>query len=179
MDRRGALMIECRAARARGADAANNNPVAAPGSKTIMRWMKRVVIGTLSVIFVLVALALIVPFLIPTSTYKDQIETRIKAATGRDFRIGGELKFSILPSLELSARDIAFSNRPGAAQKEMVKLKGIDLKLKLGPLLSGRFEIVALELIEPQLVLEVDKDGKANWQFDTAVGTPAAAPPAA
>jgi uncharacterized protein involved in outer membrane biogenesis len=143
-----------------------------------MRWFKRIVIGTLSVIFVLVALALIVPFLIPTSTYKDQIETRVKAATGRDFRINGDLKFSILPSLELSARDIAFSNRPGAAQKEMIKLKGLDLKLKLGPLLSGRFEIVALELVEPQIVLEVDKDGKANWQFDTAVGTPAAAPPA-
>ena len=82
-----------------------------------MRWIKRLVVGMLSVILVLVALALIVPFLIPTSTYKDQIETRVKAATGRDFKIGGELKFSILPNLELSARDVSFSNRPGAAQK--------------------------------------------------------------
>jgi len=143
-----------------------------------MRWIKRLVVGMLSVILVLVALALIVPFLIPTSTYKDQIETRVKAATGRDFKIGGELKFSILPNLELSARDVSFSNRPGAAQKDMVKLKGLDLKLKLGPLLSGRFEIEALDLIEPELVLEVDKDGKANWQFDTSVGTPGTRPPA-
>jgi uncharacterized protein involved in outer membrane biogenesis len=145
-----------------------------------MRWLKRIVVGTVSVILVLVALALIVPFLIPTSAYKDQIETRVKAATGRDLRLGGELRFSILPSLELSARDVAFSNRAGAGRKEMVKLKGLDIKLKIGPLLSGRFEVESLELIEPDLVLEVDKDGKANWQFDTTAGTPAAArPPAA
>lgn len=131
-----------------------------------MRWLKRLVVGTLSVILVLVALALIVPFLIPTSTYKDQIETRVKAATGRDLKLGGALTLSILPSLELSARDVAFSNRPGAADKEMIKLKGLDLKLKLGPLLSGRFEIVALDLIEPTIVLEVDKDGKTNWTLD-------------
>jgi len=123
-----------------------------------------------------VALALIVPFLIPTSTYKDQIETRVKAATGRDLKLGGELKLSILPSLELSARDVSFGNRPGAAQKDMATLKGLDLKLKLGPLLSGRFEIVALELVEPTIVLDVDKDGRPNWQFDKATGTPPAVP---
>jgi AsmA protein len=141
-----------------------------------MRWLKRLVVGTLSVIFVLVALALIVPFLIPTSAYKDQIETRVKAATGRDLKLGGDLKLSILPSLELSARDVSFGNRPGAAQKDMVKLKGLDLELKLGPLLSGRFEIVALDLIEPVIVLDVDKDGKPNWQFDKPAGTPASPP---
>src|SRR6188474_1940346 len=80
------------------------------GSKNDMRWLKRLVVGTLSVILVLVALALIVPFLIPTSTYKDQIETRVKAATGRDLKLGGALSLSILPSLELSARDVAFGN---------------------------------------------------------------------
>jgi AsmA protein len=142
-----------------------------------MRWLKRLVVGTLSVVVVLVALALIVPFLIPTSTYKDQIETRVKAATGRDLKLGGALKLSILPSLELSASDVAFANRPGASQAEMVKLKGLNLKLKLVPLLSGRFEIVALELVEPAIVLEIDKDGRTNWQFDKTAGT--APPPAA
>ncbi len=144
-----------------------------------MRWLKRLVVGTLSVILVLVALALIVPFLIPTSTYKDQIETRVKAATGRDLKLGGELKLSILPSLELSARDVAFGNRPGAAQKDMVLLKGLDFRLKLGPLLSGRYEIDSLVLHEPVIVLEVDKDGKPNWQFDKPGAAPAAPAPAA
>ena len=146
-----------------------------------MRWLKRIIIGTVSVVLVLVALALIVPFLIPTSTYKDQIQTRVKAATGRDLILGGELKFSILPSLELSARDVTFGNRAGAAPKDMVRLKGLDLKLKLGPLLSGRFDVDALVLQEPVIVLEVDKDGKPNWQFDKpgAAPPPATAPPKA
>lgn len=142
-----------------------------------MRWIKRIVVGTLSVVFVLVALALIVPFLIPTSTYKDQIETRVKAATGRDLKLGGALKLSILPSLELSARDVVFGNRPGAAQKDMVRLKGLDFRLKLGPLLSGRYEIDSLVLHEPVIVLEVDKEGKPNWQFDKPGGAPTPARP--
>jgi AsmA protein len=130
-----------------------------------MRWLKRVVIGTVSVVVVLVVLALVVPFLIPTSTYKDQIESRVKAATGRDFKLGGALKFSILPSLELSARDVSLGNRPGAEPSDMVKLRGLDLKLRLGPLLSGRFEVVALDLVEPAIVLSIDKNGTPNWQF--------------
>jgi AsmA protein len=138
-----------------------------------MRWIKRIVIGTLSVVLVLVALALIVPFLIPTSAYKDQIESRVKSATGRDLKFGGDLRLSILPSLELSARDVIFGNRPGAAEKDMARLKGLELKLRLGALLSGRFEIEGLELVEPTIVLELDKDGKANWQFDKP-GTAAA-----
>jgi len=143
-----------------------------------MRWLKRIVIGTVSVVVVLVALALIVPFLIPTSTYKDQIQSRVKAATGRDLILGGDLKFSILPSLELSARDVRFANAPGSSQKEMATLKSLDLKLKLGPLISGRFEIDALVLQEPTIVLEVDKQGKPNWQFDKATAAVPANPAA-
>jgi AsmA protein len=139
-----------------------------------MRWLKRIIIGALSVVVVLVALALVVPFLIPTSAYKEQIQSRVKAATGRDLVLAGDLRFSILPSIELSARDVTLGNRPGASQKDMVRLKGLDLKLKLGPLLSGRFEVDALVLQEPSIVLEIDKDGRPNWQFDKPAGAPSA-----
>jgi AsmA protein len=137
-----------------------------------MRWIKRIVVGTLSSLVVLVTLALIVPFVIPTSAYKNQIETRIRSAIGRELTLGGELKLTILPNLELVARDVVLGNLPEAAQKDMVKLKELNLKLKLGPLFSGRFEVTALELVEPHIVLEIDKVGKPNWVFEKPAGAP-------
>ncbi len=133
-----------------------------------MRWIKRLVIGTGAIVALLVVLALVVPFLVPTSTYKEQIEARVKAATGREIRLSGDLRLSVLPSLSLSAKDVSFANRPGAAEKDMARIKELDLNLKLAPLLSGKIEVEALILRQPDLVLEIDKDGRPNWMFERA-----------
>ena len=42
------------------------------------------------------------------------------------------------------------------------------------PLLSGRFEVAKLSLVDPVINLEIDKQGRPNWQFGAAA--PAAAP---
>jgi AsmA protein len=132
-----------------------------------MRWLKRVLLGASVVVVLLVVAAVSLPFVIPTSAYKGEIEDRVKAITGREFRLGGQLDFAVFSGLALRATDVTFGNRPGAsAEPAMVKLKELDLKLRFWPLLSGRFEVTELVLREPVIVLEVDKDGKANWQID-------------
>ncbi len=138
-----------------------------------MKWIKRLAIGLGAVVALLLVVALAAPFLVPTSTYKDQIESRVKAATGREIRIAGDLRFSVLPSLTLTAKDVSFANRPGATVPDMARLKELDLELRLGPLLGGKIEVASLVLREPDIVLEVDKNGRPNWLFDHAPsGTP-------
>jgi AsmA protein len=132
-----------------------------------MKWLKRVLLGASVVVVLLVIAAVILPFVVPTSAYKSEIEDRVKSMTGRDFRLGGQLDFSVFSGLALRATDVTFGNRPGTSgEPAMVKLKEMDLKLRFWPLLAGRFEVTELVLREPVIVLEVDKDGKANWQLD-------------
>ena len=48
--------------------------------------MKKLLIGIAVVVVLVIAAALIIPFVIPTDTYKQQLIARVKDATGRPAR---------------------------------------------------------------------------------------------
>lgn len=136
--------------------------------------MKKLLIGIGVIILLVVAAAVVAPFVIPVGTYEAQLVSRVKEATGRDLKINGKVSFSVLPSLALEANDVTFSNPPGAAGPDMARFTKLEVALKLLPLLQRRIEIDKLVLVDPVIALEVDKQGRPNWQFATA----SAAPPA-
>ncbi len=59
----------------------------------------------------------------------------------------------------------------------MISAKQLELQVALLPLLSRRFELVELALVEPTIALEIDAQGRRNW--DTAPTPTAVAPGAA
>ena len=134
--------------------------------------MKKTLIGIGIVLVVLVAAVLVVPWFIPMETYKQQITAQVRAATGRDLSIAGDVKLALLPRLEVEARDVSLSNAPGAKEALMASLAGLQVQLKVLPLLSGEVQVDRFVLLDPVIHLEVDKDGRPNWVFDT--GKPAA-----
>ncbi|MHA1537895.1 MAG: AsmA family protein [Alphaproteobacteria bacterium] len=127
--------------------------------------MRKILIGFGVLIVVLIAAAFVVPMFIPTDTYKNEIASRVRDATGRDLVIKGKLKFTILPTLGLTVNDVTFSNAPGAASKHMASFKQLVVKIKLMPLIGGDIEIDQFELIEPVINLEIDRRGRPNWLF--------------
>jgi AsmA protein len=139
--------------------------------------MKKLLIGLVALVVVVVAIAVAVPFFVPVDTYKEQLVTRVKAATGRDLKIAGPIKFSLIPVLGLEASQVSFSNAPGASTPDMVQLGKLEVALKLFPLLSGQLEINRFVLHDPVIVLEIDKQGRGNWVFGAA--QPAAPAPSA
>ncbi|HZL60069.1 MAG TPA: AsmA family protein, partial [Stellaceae bacterium] len=139
--------------------------------------VKKLLIGIGLLFLVLVVAIVAAPFVVPTDTYKAQAVAEIKRATGRDLRIDGPVSFSLLPQLALSAQDVSFANAPGGAAPEMAKVKSLEIRLQLRPLLSGDVTIDSLVLIDPTIALEIDKRGRANWQFDEGTeARPHAAP---
>lgn len=135
--------------------------------------MKKLLIGVVAVVVLIVVVAVAAPFFVPVDTYKDQLISRVKAATGRDFQIAGPVKFSILPTLGIEASQVSFANAPGASTPNMLTLGKLELALKVFPLLSGQIAIDQFVLRDPVIVLEIDKQGRGNWVFANA---PAAAP---
>jgi AsmA protein len=135
--------------------------------------MKKILIGIAAVVVLLIVAALVVPFFVPTDTYKQQIAQQVKSATGRDLAIKGAIAFSLLPNIELKVNDVAFANAPGAATKDMATFKSLLVQLKLMPLLSGNVEVDSFVLVEPIITLEVDKSGKPNWEFQAEAAKPA------
>jgi AsmA protein len=130
--------------------------------------MKKVLIGIAVVVVLLIVAALVVPFLIPAERYKAEVVSLVKSSTGRDLRIEGPARLSVLPSLALSLKQVALANAAGGVAKDMVSLDSLDVKLKLLPLISGRVEVDSFVLVRPTIVLEVDKQGRPNWVFEKA-----------
>ena len=65
---------------------------------------------------------------------------------------------------------MTLANPPGSKSPQMVRLKAVEVELKVWPLLSGTLEVDRFVLIEPQIDLEVDAQGQPNWQFGAPPG---------
>ena len=73
------------------------------------------------------------------------------------------LKFGLPPTLEVN--DVAFQNAAWGSQPQMARVKHLQVKVSLLPLLRGNVTINHLILVEPQFLLEVNKSGKSNLDF--------------
>ena len=86
--------------------------------------MKKLLIGIGAIVVLVIVAALVVPFVIPTETYKSQILAQIQEATGREARIDGDFSFTLLPRVKFVAGDVSLANAPGGKAKNMVSLSG-------------------------------------------------------
>ena len=94
----------------------------------------------------------------------------MRPSPGRTLAIDGPLKVSILPTPTIEATDLRLANVPGAASSDMARIKSLDLKLALGPLLSGEIAVTSLAIDEPVIELQRLVDGRPNWLFESAPG---------
>lgn len=128
--------------------------------------MKKLLIAVSAVVVVIIAAVLIAPMFVPVDAYRDEITKQVREATGRELTLGGDVSFSILPRLGLTAENVAFSNAPGAREPQMATLKSLEVDLRLWPLISGEVVINRFVLVEPEIHLEVDARGRPNWQLE-------------
>src|SRR5215469_10228499 len=139
-------------------------------------WRTLAVIGGI-VVLLLVAVAIAIRS-VDVREFVAPLQQRVKAATGRDLAIRGDisLKFGLEPKLVID--DVALSNASWAKQPQMISAKQIEAQIALLPLLHKRFEVVSFKLISPAIDLETDPGGKGNWEFPALGGSPRAGAPA-
>ena len=139
--------------------------------------MRKLLIGVAAILALLVATALIGPNLIDWNSYKSDIVDQAKAATGRDLSIDGNIDLSVFPGLHLTAANVRFANLKGGSAPHMVRLKSLNIQVRLLPLLQGRIEAEAITLLEPEILLERLADGRVNWDLAEAKKNAAPAAP--
>ncbi|MBI2978885.1 MAG: AsmA family protein, partial [Rhodospirillales bacterium] len=126
----------------------------------------------------LIAGVLVVPGMIDWNHYKGDIQAQAKALTGRDLMISGDIKITVLPAPALIAGGVALANVQGASSPHLARLKLLEVRIALAPLLAGRVEVKRIKLVDPVIELEALADGRKNWTFDAGRGSTAAVPPA-
>lgn len=138
-------------------------------------WLRRLLIAVGVLVVLVVGAAVLVPMLVPVDAYKSRIEAAVRDATGRSFEIRGPMSFSVLPSFAFQAEQAVLGNAPGATAPQMVAIKRLEVTVALLPLLSSRIEVTRLVLTEPDIALEIARDGRPNWDMGAAA-RPSAGP---
>jgi len=138
--------------------------------------MKKALIVIGSIVGLAVIALLAAPVLIPVDTYRSEILAQVEKATGRKARIDGEFAISLLPRVQFTAGKVSLANAPGGKAATMASLDRLDVRVAVFPLLSGTVVVDSFVLEKPVISLEVDAQGRPNWQFATAAaaGKPAA-----
>lgn len=143
-----------------------------------MRAALKILAGAAAVVVVVLLGAVVAVSTIDVNTLIAPVRDRVKAMTGRDLTVrgGARVALSLQPRLVLD--DVGLSNAPWAGAKDLLTAQRIELQVALLPLLSRRFELIELKLVDPVIALETDAQGQRNWTTAPAPGTPPGAPSA-
>ena len=144
-----------------------------------MRIVKWLAIGLVGLIVIAVGAVFVIASSIDPNQYKPQIVEAAKKATGRDLILKGDIKLSLGLSPSFGISEVSFSNAAWGSRPEMVKVGRFDVQVALLPLLSKQVEVKRLVLLDTDILLETDRAGKGNWEFDAAPAPGAAQPQAA
>lgn len=94
----------------------------------------------------------------------------ITAATGRAFRIDGELRLRVLPSLTIAATDVALANAEWGSEADMLRARHVGFDISVRDLLSGTVRIHSVDIEGAELRFESDGAGRYNWRMAPAGG---------
>ena len=122
-------------------------------------------------VILLLCIALIVaaPFLIPTDTIFNKVSEQVEQTTGRTLTIKGDKTLSVFPALKLELNDVHFANMESGSRADMASMKQLAVHIPWFSLFGGEFKLDKFVINEPNILLETDKNGKANWQLFDAV----------
>lgn len=122
-------------------------------------------------IFVVLIMALIITVYAVLSSYdfnslKPKIAGAVKDATGRELILAGDIDLDIGLFPSLVFEDVRFQNAPWGSRPDLAKIRRFEVQVALLPLITGNIEVKRLILIEPDILIETDKTGKSNVEFD-------------
>ncbi|MGZ5907475.1 MAG: AsmA family protein, partial [Reyranella sp.] len=130
---------------------------------------KRLLIGAAGLVGLLIVALFAAPSLIDLNARKADIIAAVKKATGRDLVLDGPVSLRLLPVPTATVTDVKFFNVAGAKNPNMVDVKSVTVRFSLLALLVGGIDISEVTLVEPKIVLEVNAEGKPNWEFAPSV----------
>jgi AsmA protein len=102
----------------------------------------------------------VLSFLIPADTVRDSIKSEIKAVTGLEPVLRGDVAVSLFPTGTVVFDHVALGD--GGTEPAMT-VDQLVVRLRFFPLLIGRIEIADVSLIRPTITISFAPDGSSNW----------------
>lgn len=123
----------------------------------ILKWIVAVVV-------LLVAGAVIAVLTVDVNRFKPEIVAAVESATGRKLEIAQDMKLSLWP-LGIGVKQVSFSNASWGSRPQMATVGEFTAQVDLMALVGGQVKVDSLVLHDVDLLLEKDRQGRANWEF--------------
>ncbi len=127
--------------------------------------MKRLLVGSLSLLFLILAVAFVVPLLLPKDAIRAELIAQIEQRTGWRLRLDGPVGLSLLPGFRLTAEDVGIA---AGGTGEFARAAEVDFGLAWGGLFGGEIQVTHVVLDTPAVTLEIGADGRPNWSATVA-----------
>ena len=133
--------------------------------------------ATLVGIVLIAAVALFLFF--DPNDFRDRISVAVKEQTGRDLVISGDISLTLFPWLAVEVGETELGNAEGFSAEQMLSFDSASLSVRMMPLIfSQQVEVGSASLDGLVVNLEVDRDGRSNWDDLTEAGSSDAGPDA-
>lgn len=125
--------------------------------------MKKLILGLISIIILLLIGLLIGPSFIDWNKYKGQIISAAKEQAGYDVEIAGDLSLSLLPSPTLKIEGLLVKAPTKVKFENILQMKSAEVQVQIAPLLQKNIAVDKVTLIDPVVTAEMFKDGTGSW----------------
>jgi AsmA protein len=116
------------------------------------------------IVVLLCAVLLGVWLLVNPNAYKGRIAAAVKESTGRELKLDGDIKLSVIPWIALQLGPASLGNPPGFSDEPFLSFTRASVRVKLLPLLRQHLEIARVEVEGLDLRLRKNAAGRGNWQ---------------
>jgi uncharacterized protein involved in outer membrane biogenesis len=128
-----------------------------PGQETTVR--------VALILAVMVVVVIVVALFFPWNLLRGPLASYVSHQLGRPVAIAGDLNVKLGWTPRIQVNDVSIGNAAWSKDPQMAQVQRMNLRVELYSLFAGPLVVPAVELIEPQLLLEKNKDGAANWLF--------------
>lgn len=133
----------------------------------------KVIKGILAAAVLLVIAAVVLVVALPGEKIAKLAADQVKAQTGRELVFEGDVGISWFPVLGVRTEGVRFANADWSSQGPMFQAESAVIGVDVMAAIGGDIRIKTVELVAPDVVLEMGEDGRANWDLSTG-GTAAA-----
>jgi uncharacterized protein involved in outer membrane biogenesis len=128
-----------------------------PDKRTAFR--VAIVLATMGVVVIAIVL------FFPWNLLRGPIAGYFGHQLGRPVAIAGDLDVKLGWTPRIQVDDVSIGNAPWSKDPQMVHVQRMNLRVELLSLFTGAPVVPTIQMIEPQILLEKDRDGAANWRF--------------
>ncbi len=120
---------------------------------------KRLGLTLLALIAVGAGVLVAASYLISADAVRRQVLSEIRAVTGLNPILRGEVSVSLFPTGSVSFADVVL----GDAKRPALTAERLTARLRFFPLLVGRVEIADVALERPTIAVDLEANGTSNW----------------